>query len=251
MRPELVARPRLLARLNEGLALGTHWGEIGSLDGYVALARVKQTQGDAEGARQMIEDARRLAGRFDATELDDFIVGAVQAQLCLAQANDAEALRWLEERGMGRGGSTAVSEACKGNAFLLCYLQEHEQAILARVLISQKRMEEALAVLDPLVPLAESQGRLHSAVRLDVLQSVARAACGDPRGSLNVLAHVLSVAEPEGYVRVFVDEGPPMAQLLYRALERGIAPVYVGKLLAAFADTVEVARPFQGESANS
>mgnify|MGYP001825967594 CR=1 FL=1 len=57
---------------------------------------------------------------------------------------------------------------------------------------------------------------------------------GDAALALGKLEHALKLAEPEGFVRIFVDEGPPMARLLYEALNRGIAPDYVRRLLVAF-----------------
>jgi LuxR family maltose regulon positive regulatory protein len=52
--------------------------------------------------------------------------------------------------------------------------------------------------------------------------------------ALESLAKALDLAEPGGFIRIFVDEGPPMARLLYEALSRGIAPGYARRLLAAF-----------------
>jgi LuxR family maltose regulon positive regulatory protein len=63
--------------------------------------------------------------------------------------------------------------------------------------------------------------------------------------ALTALGHALSLAEPGGFVRVFVDEGQPMARLLYATAARGIAPQYTGKLLAAFPDAEPAARPRQ------
>jgi LuxR family maltose regulon positive regulatory protein len=57
---------------------------------------------------------------------------------------------------------------------------------------------------------------------------------GDVSAALVSLERALTLAEPEGYVRLFLDEGPPAARLLYRAAERGIQPTYAGRLLAAF-----------------
>ena len=77
--------------LQEGIELSKQWGELGTLDGYIALARVRQAQGDAERADQTIADAERLARRFDATELDDRFVAAHRARLwvCLLYTSDA------------------------------------------------------------------------------------------------------------------------------------------------------------------
>ena len=67
-----------------------------------------------------------------------------------------------------------------------------------------------------------------------MLQALAHQARGDIPAALVPLERALTLAEPEGYVRIFVDEGPPMAALLEAAAKRGIAPDYVRRLLAAF-----------------
>jgi len=66
------------------------------------------------------------------------------------------------------------------------------------------------------------------------VQSIALFAQGEKEKALLMLGDVLGRAEPEGYIRLFIDEGPLMAELLYVAAEQGIRPGYVKKLLAAF-----------------
>jgi LuxR family maltose regulon positive regulatory protein len=67
-----------------------------------------------------------------------------------------------------------------------------------------------------------------------MLRAAAFQAEGDTAQASTTLERALTLAEPGGFIRVFVDEGPPMARLLYEALNRGIAPDYVRRLLAAF-----------------
>jgi LuxR family maltose regulon positive regulatory protein len=73
-----------------------------------------------------------------------------------------------------------------------------------------------------------------SAIEIMVLQALAHEAQGDISRALVPLERALTLAEPEGYVRIFVDEGPPMAALLRDAAKHGIAPNYVSQLLTAF-----------------
>jgi LuxR family maltose regulon positive regulatory protein len=72
------------------------------------------------------------------------------------------------------------------------------------------------------------------AIGILTLRALALEAAGDTNGALHALRQALELAEPEGYVRVFVDEGEPMARLLRHAASRGIGPGYVSQLLAAF-----------------
>ena len=90
-----------------------------------------------------------------------------------------------------------------------------------------------VGLLQRLLPAAEAGGRTGSAIEILVLQALAQQHGGDIPAALAPLGRALTLAEPEGYVRVFVDEGPPMAALLEAAAQRGIAPDYVRRLLAA------------------
>jgi LuxR family maltose regulon positive regulatory protein len=76
-----------------------------------------------------------------------------------------------------------------------------------------------------------------SVIEILVLQALAFHILGDLDQALSALHRALSLAEPEGYVRTFIDEGQVMAGLLRQAMTQGIAPGYVGKLLAASGDS--------------
>ena len=106
--------------------------------------------------------------------------------------------------------------------------------VLARLLIAQGRQDEALRLLQRLLESAQACGRTSRAIEILNLQALAAQAGDDPANAMTSLERALSLAEPGGFIRTFVDEGPPMARLLYQALERGIAPEYTRRLLAAF-----------------
>ncbi|HAJ37921.1 MAG TPA: LuxR family transcriptional regulator [Chloroflexi bacterium] len=106
---------------------------------------------------------------------------------------------------------------------------------LARVDLAKGEATAALAQLDALRADAEAKGWQDEVLRATVLQALAHQALGETEPALQRLAEALALAEPGGFIRLFVDEGASMAQLLTRAAARGIMPVYVDKLLAAFA----------------
>jgi len=120
---------------------------------------------------------------------------------------------------------------------------EVEQVAVARVLIAQGEGGEALGLLARLLQAAEAAGRMGTAIEVLVLQALAFQSRGHLSGALSALEQALALAEPEGYVRTFVDEGEPMASLLRRALSQGIAPNYVARLLAAFGEEARPAAP--------
>jgi len=202
----------------------------------IAQARLKETLGDLDGALDLLDEAERLYVR---TPLPDVRpIAAMKARVWVGQGRLAEALGWARERGL------SVDDD-------LSYLHEFEHVTLARILIAQFRSDgvddsihEAVELLERLLQAAEEGGRMSSVIEILALQALTHQAQGDIPPALVSLERALALAEPEGYVRIFVDEGSPMARLLYEALSRRIAPDYVQQLLAAF----PVAEPEQSKT---
>lgn len=129
----------------------------------------------------------------------------------------------------------------------LSYLREFEHITLARVLLAQAASErtghfmgEAMGLLDRLLDAAHAGKRTGSVIEILIVQALALHTQGDMPAALAPLARALALAEPEGYVRVFVDEGPAMAQLLRHAAAHGVMADYAGRLLATFEATPQV-----------
>ena len=98
----------------------------------------------------------------------------------------------------------------------LSYLQEREYLVLARVLLAEQRPAAALRLLTRLHAMATTQGRIGSVIQVRTLQVLALQAVGDHPGALAALAEALTLAWPQGYVRVFVEQGAPLAALLHQ-----------------------------------
>jgi LuxR family maltose regulon positive regulatory protein len=128
----------------------------------------------------------------------------------------------------------------------LTYLGEFEHITLARVLMGRGRTDEATHLLGRLLKAAEEGDRAGSIIEVLVLQALSSQTRGDMPFALAALHRALTLAEPEGYVRIFVDEGPPMASLLRAAAKKGVAPTYVRRLLAAGSGTDKKAPVQQG-----
>ena len=218
--------------LVEGIELTEQWSEVGPLEAYIALARIRQAQGDVDGAWQALEKAQELAVKFDLTDLDDLTVAIFQAWMCVAQGDLGPARRWAEERDLYQYVDSPLQE--KAGDPYDHRLRKYELLVLARLLIAQGQPAEALKMLESLVPLAEWRGRPGMLIEIYALQALAYQAQGDVEQAVVALERALSLAEPEGHVRIFADEGEPMARLLQEAARRGIAPGYVNKSLAAF-----------------
>jgi LuxR family maltose regulon positive regulatory protein len=215
--------------------------ELGELTGFmpnrsrwcVAMARIKQAHRDPEGALELLNEAERAYTRNFFPNVRP--VAALRARVWLGQGRLGEALGWAREQGL------SVEDD-------LTYLREFEHITLARLLMARYKSDrgranrailEAIELLARLLKAAQAGGRMGSALEILVLQSLAYHLQGDLAGALVPLEQALTLAEPEGYVRLLVGEGPPMAQLLQEAASRGIMPAYTGKLLAA----LEVEQP--------
>jgi LuxR family maltose regulon positive regulatory protein len=196
----------------------------------VAMARIKEAQGDLAGAVDLLEDAERLY-------VSDFFpnvrpIAALKARVWVAQGRVGEALGWAREVGV------SVDDD-------LSYLREFEHITLARVLLAHRSIGDAITLLERLLRAAEQGARAGSVMHILVLQALAYQMQGDLRAARVPLERALALAEPETYVRMFADEGPPMAVLLEEAAKHGIAPSYVRQLLTAFRiaeDTTRVKR---------
>jgi LuxR family maltose regulon positive regulatory protein len=155
------------------------------------------------------------------------MTAAWQARLWLAHERLDEAIRWAQERGIN---SSANSMPAAGPDFFLLF----DYIMLARILIAQGRLDEAAGLLERLLKTAEAGNQVARAIEITLLQALAYQAGGDKDRAINALEQALTLAEPEGFTRIFVDEGRPMARLMQQAATRGIAPDYTSQLLAAF-----------------
>ena len=226
--------------LTEGIALTTKWSNVASVQGYIGLANAKQAQRDIPGARQAIETAGQLALRSDVTQIDDILVGAAQARLWVAQSSEdpgclEAALDWVENRGLALSEVVGADEKDEqADHPSLSFVRVLEYIPLARIFIAQSKFDKALAVLKPLLAVTENAGWVWLSLEIMTLQAIAYRRRGDAVQALAILERALVLAEPEGFVRVFIDHGPPIADLLRQAAAQGLALDYVGKLLAAF-----------------
>lgn len=200
-------------------------------DLYLAQAQLKVDQGELDDALKYLEEADNLYRRQPVPSVQP--IAALKTQVWLRQGRLAEALHW----GRSRGLSTKDDIGASG----VSYLHEFEYITLARTLLahyeinrSEPIIHEAVELLAHLLKAAEEGGRDGSVIRILVLQALAHKAQGNTSFALTILEHALNLAKPEGYVRVFVDEGLPMAELLHEAAIQSIMPDYVNKLLVVF-----------------
>jgi len=219
--------PAAVRDLERSQAAGEHGGLPQNRYRWcVAMARIREVDRDFDGALNLLQEAERLyAGDFFPNVRP---IAALKARVYVTQGNVNAALGWAREQGLSAGDD-------------LSYLREFEHITLARIFLAQYKSErterlilDAIGLLERLLNAADEGGRAGRVIEILVLQALAHHARADTAASLMPLERALKLAEPEGYVRIFVDEGQPMATLLEVAAKRGIAPNSIRQLLNAF-----------------
>jgi LuxR family transcriptional regulator, maltose regulon positive regulatory protein len=199
---------------------------------YMALARLQQARGERIQAIETLDTFARIAHQYGFVSHLVTHGAAVRAQVELAQGNLAAAIGWAETSGVSASDD-------------LSYPREQEYLTLARVRIAQGQAQpmgsfplEALALLERLLEDAEPKARMRSVIEIFLLRALALQAQGKQDEALRTLRRALALAEPEGYIRLFLDEGAPMLVLLRQAYARQITPGYVVTLLEAAGEQV-------------
>ena len=217
--------------LQRGIELSQRSGHVEvQIGGYRRLARLKQAQGDAPAALDALQKADRLARDSDAAPLMRARNAACHVQIALAQDDLATATRWAER----------VTQDADASAFFpLLGLTP------ARLHLARNEKAPAAEEFAGWYETATREGWRFGLIEVRVLQALAAPTSA---AALAFLADALAMAQPEGYIRTFVDKGEPLAELLGEAASQGIATEYVAKLLAAFdAETRE--REYAGYAA--
>jgi LuxR family maltose regulon positive regulatory protein len=195
----------------------------------ISASRIQHAKGNAYRASELLE---QLKSQIDSPDYDLFLlkIEAEQACLSLQQGSLQDALDWLHRCGLMY--TDVVSLNCAA-----------EYLALARVLAACERMEEALYLLERLNRLLGKEDRLRERIKVLIVQSLTLQRSGQADAALVQLETALHLAEPQGYIRSFIDEGPMMAEMLsvYLKVQLGsrirnghsVSLVYVKQLLQA------------------
>jgi LuxR family maltose regulon positive regulatory protein len=217
-------------------------------EAYLGLAHIYYEWNDLESADQYGEQSLQLARQYDRV-IDRFIISEVflsRLKLARGDVDGAAALLAQTEQSARRQNfllripEIAAAQVLvllrQGNLDAAADLTQIHDLPLSRtrVLLAQGDTSAALAVLEPLRQQMEAKGWVDEQLKVMVLQVVALHAHGEEDKAVQLLGDVLTLAEPGGFIRTFVDEGLPMAHLLSEATTHGVMPDYVSKLLAAF-----------------
>jgi len=203
---------------------------------YVTLARVQQAQGDSNNALTTLDHAWQIGQNAQV----DYVmqqVATTRARLHILQGDLNSVEDWVKKTGIGSDDQNVNHHSFRENDYL----------VFTQVLISRGRHSEALSLLAQLLEPAEAEGRYASVIAILVLQSVIYQSQSRVDLAFQALERALTLAEPEGYIRTFVDEGEPMRQMLLdfqTVIKKRISESvdseslrflkYTDKLLAAF-----------------
>jgi len=233
-----------MRELERGMELAERTGDVSTLVwAYVTISRNNLAQGDESGALQRARQAEHVA-RDSGADLQIAIALDWMTRLLLARGDLTEAVAFEQER------ATNAENAADAARVV-------DRLTSARLLYAQGQHREALPQLEELGETAEAAGRTGNLIEILALQALALWAGSKKERAVSTLAESLALAEPEGYVRTIVDEGPQMATLLSEVLgakQRGrtdllrcVPALYIRKLLAALErDAASAASPAAG-----
>ncbi len=211
--------------VSRGVELSEHENDVANLTWiHNTFVKVLFAKRDLTRAKETILKLEKIAGE---SHMPTWIVSptaAWKARIWLTEGNLDAAQQWIQERLLNLDDE-------------LQFARESENIVLARILVAQGELEDAINLLNRLIKKAEAGDRITRLIEMLLVLALALKAQGDTDKAMTALERALTLAEPGGFIRIFVDEGPPMEALLRRMkVENGKMEEYVRKLLAAFAD---------------
>jgi LuxR family maltose regulon positive regulatory protein len=205
-----------------------HWPNPTNLvSSYVILARIGLSQGEIEIAADALKKAEEISNTGQIFPITRKTMEACRVRLWLVKGDLAAADQWAKEKRLEERDHAADRK--------IDYVCELEWIGMARLHIARGELERALGLLTILAQAAEAAGRNGRQVEILILTALALHGSGRTTEALNVLMKSLALAEPEGFMRLFLDEGRPMAELLQACNKRveGSLKAYTQKLLDA------------------
>jgi len=195
--------------------------------GYFNLIRIHFSQGNLAAVEEIIE---KLEGLSQESNVPAWVMGLMatwQVRTWLAQGNLDGPSQWAEGRDLNINFESPQFVE-------IDFFSMFDYIVLARIWMAQGQLEKTIKLLRHLFVIADNGGRRANMIEIMMLQALVFHKQGDANQALDALKRSFALAEPKGFIRTFVDEGPPMARLLYEALSHEISPDYVQRLLLAF-----------------
>jgi LuxR family maltose regulon positive regulatory protein len=206
--------------LTMGIDLAEKNGDLGTMTlGYVNQARLLCAESNFDGALEVLRKAEQAIGSTNVAWANGQIAAA-RTQVWLLQGNSEPAGQWAQNYSLDM-----VEE--------LGYRRDLEYTTVGRVFIAQGNLDKAFLFLNKLLSVAEGAELNGIVSEILALKALALNLQGDTEEAIDLLRRALSLAEPEGYVHLFIDKGAQMMDLLHYARSQGISISYVSRLLEA------------------
>jgi LuxR family maltose regulon positive regulatory protein len=218
--------------LQRGLELGQKWANQDTeISGYTGLIRLRLEAGDYSAAQVLVDELVKNT-ESDPVFWRQALIDSLQARIWIWQKRQQPLQAWVAR----------IAPTLEGT---VPYMLEDQAIILARAHLSLDQFQQALAVISRLLPVTQAGGRWGRALELRLLQSLAWHQVGEIGPAFESLESSLEAAEAEGYIRLYLDEGEPMEQLLSAYTEQPSArfKVYTAKLLSDFASQKRLHSP--------
>jgi LuxR family maltose regulon positive regulatory protein len=217
--------------IHQCIGLSQQWGD-GDLEAiaFAMLARLEQARGNSDNAHEAMRQAERLASEHPLSPGRNIQFMSELARYWLAQGNLEKPSQLIQKR------SLSIKDE-------ITYQREPEYLILLRTLLAKKDHEAALALSKCLLKQAEPAGRMGAVIETLVLKALAFQGKKETDQALVALERALTLAQPEGYIRSFLDEGEAMTRLLCQAQSRQVGSGYAGVLLSMIGKTSAMTQP--------
>jgi LuxR family maltose regulon positive regulatory protein len=219
--------------LERGIKLGQEGGHYRiSIIGHVWLAWLRHAQRDVTGSQEAIQAAQQIIRQYQVSRFWPIpSTSCYQARLWIAQGDLTSASHWAHESGLNQTDAPII------------YIYEVDHLVYVRLLIAQGNLEAAATLLLRLNRAAAAAERNGSLIEILILQAITFAAQKRGEEALSALEHALRLAEPEGFVRIFLDEGEPLVALLRQAVAQDIHTAYALRLLNALGEAAPPPQP--------
>lgn len=234
-----------ISQIEKGVKMAEQGQDIAIIaSSRLNLARGLFLKGDIEGAQKHVQQIERMASKYGIPPWITHVTSALKAEGWLASGNLEAVSRWIQESGL------SVEDE-------LTNRREAEHLVLARFLMMHDQLEEAEQLLTRMINCAQAGTRVYSLINMRLLKALTLFAKGDTTAALYELRCALYLGEPGGFIRSFIREGPPVAELLEKVLdeEKGeqrvekieVSQKYIKKLLMEFKASKPIKREFRLE----
>jgi len=217
--------------LEASLHKGTAWHLSYAIEAYDTLAFVQDALGDPRSAQGSLEQARKLASKTEVTKLDDTYIASQQALLDLRHGNVHAAARWASRNAFERMLRSEVEVKLTLGASII---RIFELMVFARILLAENRPGDALRILEGLAVEGNEQVPMAKRIEVPILQALIHARLQQGKQASTRLQFALELAQPGGYIRLFLEEGAPMYALLKNHKKQPGTRAFHVQLLEAF-----------------